>query len=123
MNTTPVGAQILVLAASRAQPVTLEQATSAIENLIVAERKRELVTKNLQQLRADAKIEYVGKFKDGAPAGAAAAAPADAGSAVPLTEAPAPTAPAAPEPAAPAPAPAASAGLDNSSITKGLGIK
>ncbi|MED5619581.1 EpsD family peptidyl-prolyl cis-trans isomerase [Ideonella sp. BN130291] len=126
LNGTPIGAQIVLLAASRLQPVTLEQATPAIEQAILGERKRDLVAKNLQQLRADAKIEYVGKFKDGA-AGAAA----DAASAAPLGDAAAPAAAeptaAAPAPsAAPAPAapaPAASAGLDTSSITKGLGIK
>ena len=53
-------------------------------------------------MRAAAKIEYVGKFGEGAP-GAAPAAPAT-------------TAPA-------APAPAASGGLNATDISKGMGLK
>jgi len=116
LNPKNAGAQLVVLAASRAQPVGLEQATPAIEQLLTAQRRRALMQKNLQQLRADAKIEYIGKFKEGAAAAAAAAA-----SAAPIddtTEAAVTPAPA----AEPAPA-AASGGLDNSAITKGLGIK
>ena len=50
------------LAASRMQPVTLAQATPAIEQFLLNERKRKLVADDLQALRTAAKIEYVGDF-------------------------------------------------------------
>lgn len=100
LNATPTGAQVIVLAGSRSQPVTLDQARPAIEQYLLNERKRDLITKDLKSMRDAAKIEYVGKFAD-----AAASAPA-----------------AAPAPAA-TPAPAAASGLDPSSISKGMGLK
>ena len=45
-----------------AQPVDLEQATPAIEQFLLNERKRKLVADDLQALRGAAKIEYVGDF-------------------------------------------------------------
>lgn len=95
------GAQVIVLVNSRSQPVTLEQATPAIEQFLLNDRKRKLVEDDVKRMRADSKIEYVGKFAEGA-ASAPAASPAPA--------------------ATPAPAPAAS-GLDASSISKGMGLK
>lgn len=127
VDNTPTGLRVVVLAGLRQAPVSLEQATPAIEAYLVNDRKRELVASHLKQLRADAKIEYVGKFKEGAPP---ATASADAGSAPGSLVDSAPsasvTAPAAAPAPAPAPAPSAapaSSGLDNSSITKGLGLK
>jgi EpsD family peptidyl-prolyl cis-trans isomerase len=109
LTATATGANVLVLAGSRSQPVSLEQATPAIEQFLLNDRKRELVAKTLKDLRAGAKIEYVGKYAEGAASAPAAAAPV------------APVAPAVP--AAPAaPAPSASA-LDESAISKGLGLK
>ena len=61
-NTRPGGAQILNLAASRSQPVALAQATPAIEQFLLNERKRKLVADDLQALRSAAKIEYMGDF-------------------------------------------------------------
>jgi EpsD family peptidyl-prolyl cis-trans isomerase len=61
-NVRPNGAQIINLAASRSQPVTLEQATPAIEQFLRNERKRKLVADDLSALRGAAKIEYVGDF-------------------------------------------------------------
>lgn len=104
LNATPTGAQVIVLAGSRSQPVTLEQATPAIELFLVNERKRDLINKDMKAMRDGAKIEYVGKFAEAA-ASAPAAAPA-----------PTPTAP-------PAPAAAGASGLDASSISKGMGLK
>lgn len=105
LNTSPGGAQIIVLAGSRAQPVTLEQARPAIEQYLLNDRKRDLIAKDMKALRDAATIRYQGKFAEPAsvPAAAALAAPG----------------------AAPAPqaAPAASAGLDPSSIAKGIGLK
>ena len=103
LNVSPTGAQVIVLASSRSQPVSLEQAKPAIEQYLLNERKRELLVKDLKALRDAAKIEYVGKYAEGAPAAAAA-----------------PNAPAAATPAAPAPA---ASGLDASTISKGLGLK
>jgi len=94
---TPTGAQVVVLAGSRMQPVTEEQARPASEQFLVNERRRKLVEDDLKAMRAAAKIEYVGKFAEGAPAAGGAAAPA-------------------------APAPASGA-LNSTDITKGLGLK
>jgi len=93
------GVQVIVLAGSRSQPVSEEQARPAIEQFILNERKRKLVEDDVKALRGSAKIEYVGKFAEGAASAAAAAKPA-------------PTA-----------APAASGGLSNTDINKGMGIK
>lgn len=68
-NATPQGVQILVLAGSRTQPVSEEQAKPAIEQFLLEERKRKLADEELKALRAAAKVEYFGKF-------ATAAAPA-----------------------------------------------
>jgi hypothetical protein len=61
-NARPGGVQILSLAASRSQPLTLAQATPAIEQFLLNERKRKLVADDLAALRAAAKIEYLGDF-------------------------------------------------------------
>lgn len=93
------GVQVIVLAGSRSQPVTEEQARPAIEQFILNERKRKLVEDDVKAMRTAAKIEYVGKFAEGAASAAAAAAPV------------------------PAAAPAASGGLSSTDINKGMGIK
>ena len=72
LNTTPTGAQVIVLAGSRSQPVTLEQATPAIEQFLLNGRKRELMTKDMKALREAATIEYAGKFAEAAASAAAA---------------------------------------------------
>lgn len=74
---TATGAQVVVLAGSRNQPVTLDQARPSIEQLLLAERRRKLVEDDVKALRAAAKIEYLGKF---AGPGPAASAPAVAAS-------------------------------------------
>lgn len=76
LNTTPAGAQLVVLAGSRSQPVTLEQATPAIEHFLLNARKRELVAKDIKALRDGATIEYVGKYAEGAASAPSAAPPA-----------------------------------------------
>jgi EpsD family peptidyl-prolyl cis-trans isomerase len=68
---TPTGAQVVVLASSRSQPVSEEQARPSIEQYLLTERRRKLVEDDMKALRAAAKIEYLGKF-----AGAAPTAPA-----------------------------------------------
>jgi EpsD family peptidyl-prolyl cis-trans isomerase len=116
------GVQVVVLAGSRSQPVSEEQAKPAIEQYLLNERKRKLVEDDLKAMRAAAKIEYVGKF-----AAAASAPAAGASSAAPATPAPAVTTAPAPVPATTAPAapaaPAASAGLSSTDISKGMGLK
>ncbi len=95
---TPQGVQVVVLAGSRMQPVSEEQARPAIEQFLLNDRKRKLVEEEVKAMRAAAKIEYVGKFAEAA-SGAAPAAPAAA------------------------PASAASGGLSASDISKGMGLK
>ena len=73
------GVQVLVLAGSRTQPVTEEQAKPVIEQFLVAERKRKLIEEDVKAMRSSAKITYVGKFAEGA-ASAAAAKSAASGS-------------------------------------------
>jgi EpsD family peptidyl-prolyl cis-trans isomerase len=97
LNQAPNGVQVVVLASSRSQPVSEEQARPAIEQYLLNERKRKLIEDDVKAMRAAAKIEYVGKFAEGAPA-AAPAAPA-------------------------APAPAASGALNTNDISKGMGLK
>ena len=92
---TPGGAQVVVLAGSRAQPVTLEQARAAIEQFLLIERRKQIVDANRAALRAAAAIEYVGKYAERAPSAEAPAAAAAA----------------------------ASDALDAASITKGMGLK
>ena len=104
LNQAANGVQVVVLAGSRSQPVSEEQARPAIEQFLLNDRKRKLIEDDIKAMRAAAKIEYVGKFGEGAPA-AGAAAPAAA-------PAPAPTA-----------APAASSGLSTNDISKGMGLK
>ena len=93
----PNGAQVVVLAGSRSQPVTEEQARPAIEQFLLNERKRKLMEEDVKAMRAAAKIEYVGKFGEGAPK--AASAPASSA------------------------APAASGGMSGTDINKGMGLK
>jgi EpsD family peptidyl-prolyl cis-trans isomerase len=96
------GAQVIVLAGSKSEPVDEARARPAIEQFLLNEAKRKLVEGDMKALRSAAKIEYVGKFAEGAASGAtAAAAPA---SAAPVT-------------------PAAASGLSADDITKGMGIK
>ncbi|MBL8331961.1 MAG: EpsD family peptidyl-prolyl cis-trans isomerase [Rubrivivax sp.] len=100
MMPTQAGIQVVVLAGSRSQPVTEEQARPLIEQYLLNERKRKLIEDDLKALRTSARIEYLGRFAEGAPGGASA---------------PAATAPAAP--AAPA------SGLTGGEVSKGLGLK
>ncbi|MCA0244255.1 MAG: EpsD family peptidyl-prolyl cis-trans isomerase [Proteobacteria bacterium] len=67
------GLVVTVLAGSRSQPVSEEQARPAIEQYLLNERKRKLVEEDLKALRAAAKIEYVGSFADAARPPASAA--------------------------------------------------
>ncbi|MET0207895.1 MAG: EpsD family peptidyl-prolyl cis-trans isomerase [Burkholderiaceae bacterium] len=101
LNATPTGLMVIYLAGSRSQPVAEAQARPAIEQFLLNQRRAELLAKDIKAMRENAKIEYVGKFAEGA-----ASAPAGT-----------------PAPAASTAAPSASDGLDNNAISKGLGIK
>ncbi len=118
----PTGVQVIVLAGSRSQPVTEEQARPAIEQFILNERKRKLVEDDIKALRAAAKIEYVGKFAEAAASAPAGTAPAGSTAAA-VPGAPAASAGVAPAAAATPAAPAASTGLSSADISKGMGLK
>lgn len=102
------GMKAILVAASRSQPLTFEQAKPLIERFLGETRRNEWMQKHIKDMRAAAKIEYVGKFAEkpaAAASGASAAAPA-ATSVIPAASA------------------AASAGLDADSLSKGLsGLK
>jgi EpsD family peptidyl-prolyl cis-trans isomerase len=76
----PSGAQVLVLAGSRVQPATEEQARPAIEQYLLGERKRKLVEDAMKELKAPAKIEYLGKYAAGAASAPASSRPASGAS-------------------------------------------
>lgn len=98
---TATGAQVVVLAGSRMQPVSEEQARPAIEQFLLNERRRKLVEDDIKALRAAAKIEYVGKFAEAARGGASAPSGQPAAAATP----------------------AASGALTSTDVSKGLGLK
>lgn len=100
-NTMPTGAQVLVLAGSRAQAVDEERAGKPIEQFLLNERKRKIVADDLKALRGAARIAYAGKYAASAPAAAE------------VEKAPTPAEVAA----------SAAATLDTKSIIDGLGIK
>ncbi|MCV2370143.1 EpsD family peptidyl-prolyl cis-trans isomerase [Roseateles oligotrophus] len=109
---TPTGMTVLFLVGSRSQPVDEARAKPAIEAFLGNQRKSEQVQKDIKALREAAKIEYIGKFAEGAP-GKAGAAPASAPVAAATGDAPAAAAPVAP----------AASGLDANAISKGMGLK
>ena len=119
------GAQVIVLAGSRAEPVDEARAKPAIEQYLYNEARRKAAEADMKALRTGAKIEYVGKFAQpaaSASTSAPAAAAADPASAAPPAAAAAPLPVPAASTSAPGPARAAS-GLDAASISKGLGLK
>jgi EpsD family peptidyl-prolyl cis-trans isomerase len=107
------GVQVVVLAGSRSQPVSEEQARPAIEQFLLNERKRKLIEDDVKAMRAASKIEYIGKFAE-------AAASAPAGGAAAAAAAPAAPVASASTPAAPAPA---ASGLSANDISKGMNLK
>lgn len=106
------GFKALLVIASKDQPVGFEQAKPAIEQYLTVERRREFAQKAMKDMRAAAKIEYIGKFAEKPASGAAAAASA--------ASTPSALAPIVPS----APTEAASTALDAAAVTKGLsGLK
>ncbi len=112
---TPTGAQVVVLANARPEPVDEVRARPAIEQFLLNDAKRKLVESDLKAMRAAAKIEYVGKFAEAA--ASAASAPAAEASAPVDASAPAATSSASDSPAT------SSTTLDADSIKKGMGLK
>lgn len=83
----PEGLLVLVVADSQAQPVTLEQAKPAIARALQAEARQKAAKAELDTLKANAKIEYVGEFADaGKETTTAAAQPAAAKAAAPAAD-------------------------------------
>jgi EpsD family peptidyl-prolyl cis-trans isomerase len=109
---TPNGVQVVVLAGSRMQPVSEEQARPAIEQFLLNDRKRKLVEDDVKAMRAASNIEYVGRFAELSAAPVAGGAPAAA-----------PAAPVAPIVPVAAGASAPAGALTGSDISKGLGLK
>ncbi len=79
---TASGAQVIVLAGSKSEPVDEARAKPAIEQFLLNDAKRKLIDSDMKTLRAAARVQYVGKFAEGAAAAASAAkATADAAAA------------------------------------------
>jgi EpsD family peptidyl-prolyl cis-trans isomerase len=95
------GAQVVVLAGTKSEPVDEARAKPAIEQFLMNDAKRKVIESDVKAMRTSARIQYIGNFAEGA-ASAVVAVPA--------------------VPAAPMPARAAS-GLDADAISKGLGLK
>lgn len=62
---TPTGAQVVVMAGSRSQPVDEARASPAIEQFLWNERKRKVVEDDLKAMRSAGKVEYVGEYAKG----------------------------------------------------------
>ncbi len=97
------GAQVIVLAGSKSEPVDEARAKPAIEQFLLNDAKRKLIESDVKGLRAAAKVEYVGKFAEGAAAAAAAAKVTEDAAAASMKP--------------------ATGGLASDAINKGLGLK
>ena len=64
---TPNGAQVVIMAGARSQPVDEARASPAIEQFLWNERKRKVVEDDMKALRGAAKVEYVGDYAKGGP--------------------------------------------------------
>ena len=64
-SAVPAGAQVVILAGSRSQPVDEARATPAIEQFLLNERKLKLVADDMRAMRTASKIEYVGDYAKG----------------------------------------------------------
>lgn len=109
------GMKAVLVVATREQPLNLEQAKPLIERFLTETRRQEWVQKQMKDMRAAAKVEYIGKFAETAAKAASGASQATAPAVV------------APPPVAAASEPAASpdnTGLDADALSKGLsGLK
>ncbi|HWI10606.1 MAG TPA: EpsD family peptidyl-prolyl cis-trans isomerase [Burkholderiaceae bacterium] len=64
-SATPTGAQVVIMAGARSQPVDEAHAVPAIEQFLWNERKRKVIEDDVKALRGAAKIEYVGDYAKG----------------------------------------------------------
>ena len=62
---TPTGAQVVIIAGSRSQPIDDVRAAPAIEQFLWNERKRKVVEDDIKAMRGSGKIEYVGDYAKG----------------------------------------------------------
>jgi EpsD family peptidyl-prolyl cis-trans isomerase len=76
LTPTATGASVVMLAGSRSQPVDEARARPAIEQFLLNDRRRDLVSKDMKAMRAAATVEYLGKFAEAAASAPVAAAPA-----------------------------------------------
>ncbi len=81
---TPTGAQVVILAGSRSQPVDEARSIPAIEQFLWNERKRKVVEDDVKAMRGASKVEYVGEYAKGGAKEVTAPPPA-ASEASPLT--------------------------------------
>lgn len=78
-SAVPSGLQVLARLASRPQPLDEDAARPLIEQRLLAERKRKLLDERLRQLRASARIEYLGSYAQGAQPASPAASTVELG--------------------------------------------
>mgnify|MGYP003703480399 CR=1 FL=1 len=98
------GLKVILVAASKSQPIAEDQAKPLIERFLTESRRQEFIQKESKSLRDAAKVEYIGKFAE---------KPADAASATPAASA-----------AAPSPSTAGGNNIDPAALSKGLsGLK
>lgn len=70
---SPNGVNVVFVNSAKSQPVALAQAKPAIEQFLLNERKRKIMTDEMKRLRAAAAITYQGQFAGGPSAAASAA--------------------------------------------------
>jgi len=119
----PNGARVFMVLGSQAAPVTLDQARPAIEAFLLNQARRQRVSAEVKAMRGAAKVEYMGKFAEGAPPAGAALPSEAAASEAPALPALAPAGDTAAPAAAPAPAVAPATPVDADAVTKGLKLK
>jgi EpsD family peptidyl-prolyl cis-trans isomerase len=108
----PGGAKVVFVTSSRAAPVDEATALPRIADFLDNSRKRELIEKDLKELRAASKVEYLGAFASGAGAAAPSQLPPTAAG---------PAASPSPSPAtSEAPSAASGAVIDAATINRGL---
>ena len=61
----PAGAQVVIVAGSRTEPVDEARATPAIEQFLLNERKLKIVADDLRAMKSASKIEYIGDYAKG----------------------------------------------------------
>ena len=104
------GFKAILVLATKPQPVAFDQAKPAIEQFLIAERRRQFAQKEVKAMREAAKIEYLGKFAEKPASGAAAPATGNSVASAPSVAA--------------SPAEASSTAVDADSLSKGLsGLK